>query len=188
MKITNKTKWETKHIARFVREVIRRAPPTLRDKYKARGYPKTLTVEVVYNRAGKDGSYVTGCAPYFGKRITLKLGGHQINKYDLCSTIQHELAHNLGYTHADMGYRKVGLFWWGGAESYPWAADLPLEKKQPKAKPKGTELQEHRYKLVLAGEERWNAKLKRAQSALKKLRVKRRYYENKLAAKGAPKQ
>lgn len=182
MKITNKTKWQSKHILKFVREVIKRAPAHLKEQYKKRGYPKNLTVEVVYNRAGKNGSYVTGCAPYGGKRITIKVGGHAVNKYDLASTIQHELAHTINYTHADMGFRKNGLFWWGGEEFYPWAKDLPLEPKPKKLKPKGTELKLVKLVRLEKREVEWEAKLKRANTALKKIRTQKRYYERQLVA------
>lgn len=186
MKIINKTKWETTHLTKFVREVIRHAPANLKEKYKKRGYPKNLTVTFVYNRAGKDSSYVTGCAHYYSRHIKVKVGGHRIDKYDLASTIQHELAHTLGYTHEDMGFRKNGLYWWGGEEFYPWAKDLPLEHKQKKLKPKGADLKLVRLDGLLKRESQWETKLKRAQNALKKIKTQKRYYEKSLAAMGVP--
>lgn len=184
MKIKNKTKWDSKHIAKFVREVVRRAPAHLKDQYKKRGYPKNLTINIVYNRAGKDGSYVTGCAHYFSRTITLKVGGHDIHKVDLAVTIQHELAHTLGYTHSDMGSRNSGLFWRGGDDVYGWARELPLEPKAKPLKPKGTELQMVRLNQLLKREAAWEDKLKRANNALKKIRPQKRRYERLLAAKG----
>lgn len=41
-----------------------------------------------------------------------------------------------------------------------------------------------RYHRALASEKRWLAKLKRAQTALKKLRTKLRYYERVLTGAG----
>lgn len=50
----------------------------------------------------------------------------------------------------------------------------PQDRKRP-------DLVRQRHADVIAAQERWTRKLKRAQNALKKLRARRRYYERKLS-------
>jgi predicted SprT family Zn-dependent metalloprotease len=184
MKIKNETHWETKHIRAFVSEVMKRSPEHLRRKYIDNKYRTHLDIRVVYNRQ-VTGS-ITGYAWYNSWSMTLRLPSQAVDKTDLALTIAHELAHTLGYKHRDMDnglFRHVGNW----REIYAWAETMPLEHKAKAVKPKGTDLQLQRYERTVASIERWSTKLKRAQSALRKLTTKRRYYERALAAKGVPK-
>lgn len=183
MKITNKTKWQTPHLRAFVSEVMKRAPELLRRKMIAQKYRAKLEIEIKYNKAGQRGGYVCGRAWVNSYSMTLMVGGHEIDRVDLAHVIMHELAHTLGYRHPDMEgnalFMRVGKW----REIYAWAETLPLEVVQPKAKPRGAELQELRFKRVMAAKDRWTAKLKRAQNALRKLNRQERYYATALASR-----
>lgn len=182
MKIHNKTKWRTKHLRAIISEVMKRSPTHLRDSFKQHKYRAKLDVTVAYHRHGMS----NGCGGfgwYNSWSIKLLVSSHEVDRVDLARTIAHELAHTLDYKHSDMKgplFTRVGNW----REIYAWAESFPLGQEQPKAKPKGTDLQLVRYNRVLNAQGRWETKLKRAQNALKKLRTQRRYYESKLAAKG----
>lgn len=183
MKITNKTKWQTKHLRAFISEVMKQAPEHLRRKMLDEKYRSRLEVEIRYNKAGQRGDYVCGRAAINSYWMRLLVGGHAIDRVDLAHVIMHELAHTLGYRHPDMegnpNFMRVGRW----RDVYAWAEELPLELVTPKAKPQGAELQAIRYGRVLAAKERWLAKFKRAQNALRKLNRQENYYANALASR-----
>src|ERR1041384_2649567 len=102
-------------------------------------------------------------------------------KLAFASVACHEFAHNRGMQHRQMPKHYT---WAEGWEDYvAWAADMPLEiQTAPERK---TDVQQQRYSRVLELKNKWTAKLKRAQTALKKLRAKERYYERAFAVKSA---
>jgi predicted SprT family Zn-dependent metalloprotease len=172
VKIENKTHWRTDHLRAFISRIAKEELGA-----EAR---KRLHITVVYNRA-KDKGYVTGCAFLGGSRAWIKVPSGEVDKIDLAHVIAHELAHIRGMQHRQMThnpqYSRVGDW----RSRYAWALDMPLEKAQPKPK---QDVQVKRYEAVLAQERRWQTKLKRAQTALKKLRPKLRRYERVLTAAG----
>ena len=115
---------------------------------------------------------------------------------DLADVAWHEMLHLHGYRHAVMGGE------WGGrpnaeqqarivaAAGFKLATDpLPLlAPPKPKAPPTKGELQLLRYERVLAREVAWGRKLRRAQTALRRVRRQRAYYERELAASQPPKE
>lgn len=183
MKIINKTKWQTPHLRAFVSQVMKRAPEYLKQQFVSEKHRQRLLVRFDYNKAGKESNYVTGRAYLNSYDMQIMVGSAKISKPELAKVIMHELAHTLGYTHADMAGNALFMRVGNWLDIYAWAEDLPLELVQPKAKPKGAELQTIRHERVLAAKDRWTAKLKRAQNALRKLNRQDRYYANALASR-----
>lgn len=102
-------------------------------------------------------------------------------KLAFASVACHEFAHARGMEHRQMPKRYT---WAEGWKDYViWAADVPLEVKTLKARPAKPDAQQVRYERVLELKSQWTAKLKRAQTALRKLRTRERYYERALAAR-----
>lgn len=102
-------------------------------------------------------------------------------KLAFASVACHEFAHNRGMQHRQMPKQYT---WAEGWKDYvAWAADMPLEVKT--APERKTDAQEQRYSRVLQLKAQWEAKLKRAQTAIKKLRTKERYYERAFAQRKA---
>lgn len=140
MKITNRTKWRTDHLRAFITRVAQ-------DELDARDR-KRVHVEVVYNRAGKAHSYVSGHA-YVGKKgeagfvarsMVIKVGAWSIDRIDLAITIAHEMAHLRGLGHWDMRqsprYTRVsGNEVGSSAVHYIWALDLPMEPQPTPVRP-----------------------------------------------------
>ncbi len=174
MKIVNETHWRTDHLRAFIQRV---AEVELDGPAR-----KALKVTVTYNRA-KDKGYVTGCAFLRSNIARLMVPRQVVDRVDLAHVIAHELAHTRGMHHHQMNrnpqYSRVSDW----RERYAWAETMPLEKALPKAKAK-KDVQMRRYNAALAAEGRWMTKLKRAQTALKKLRPRLRYYERTLTAAG----
>lgn len=174
MRIENLTKWKTAHLKAFVSRVAAvELTPEQRRKLK---------VEIVYNRAGKNQSYVSGCAYLRSNWMRVRVGAHQIDRINLAHTIAHEMAHTRGMQHSQMSgnpeYSRVGNW----REVYAWADELPLETNAPKPKP---DVQSVRFQRILNNIRNWETKFKRASNALKKLRKQKKYYEKVLAAKGS---
>jgi hypothetical protein len=174
MQIVNKTHWRTGHLRAFIQRVALgeiEAPAR-----------KALQVTVKYNRQKDQGS-CSGRASLTQPVITIMVPSQVVDRVDLAHTIAHELAHTRGMQHHQMNrnpqYYRIGNW----RERYAWAETMPLQRSTPKTRPKG-DAQVQRYHRALASEKRWQTKLKRAQTALKKLRAKLRYYERALTAAG----
>jgi hypothetical protein len=128
------------------------------------------------------GNY-SGCAPYNGTTQRIRIPKDVANVAEICAIAEHELLHNYGYTHKQMGGMHYPRGDWKAPAGLPeFISEKPVPKRR---KHPGMSLQEHRHRLVLTGIERWEKKLKYAQNKLRKLRARRRYYERALAAKKA---
>jgi len=177
MKIENRTHWDTAHLTAFIKRVAAEELDPARRK--------ALKVNFQYNRQTDNGS-CSGRASCPGHHAIIMLPRKTVDRIDLAHVIAHELAHTRGMEHRQMTnnptYNRVGNW----REIYAWAEGLSLDRKQPKVKPR-VGVQALRYNRVLASEKAWTTKLKRAQTALAKLRKKRRYYEKALAARQNPK-
>lgn len=96
----------------------------------------------------------------------------------VASVAVHEFAHLRGMHHDKMPkyYRWSGKW----REYVAWAADMPLEEKPVKAKPKATAPDKlaHVQRMKRHAETR----LKRAQTLLKKWQARERYYQKQMAA------
>ena len=180
MKIVNKTTWRTDHLRAFAARIADR-------EITSRDVRKRLTVTFVHSRSRgasghAGGGYVTVRVPRPGRRSTIKA--------DLAMVLAHEFHHvetGRSGRSVEIHWRRSVRYGWhpDRHEYYAWANELPLEQKPPKAAPpKPTGVDKAARELVrlaklIAG---WESKRKRAESALKKYRAKRRYYEKRLAA------
>lgn len=179
MKVENKTLYRTDHIRAIIYETLRRIPLGV-----PADWMRLLRVEVTYNRH-KEGSS-SGLTWLNKPSMRLMLPRAQVDKVDFAHTIAHEIAHTRGFTHNDMRgvawYNRVGRW----RELYAFAEEMPLGQKEEKGvRCPAVGLQERRYRRVLEQETTWARKLKLAQTKVKKLKAKRRYYERALAAKKA---
>lgn len=173
--ITNHTHWQTGQLRRFIERVAREV---LNDDEKP-----TLSVTVVYNRQVSRG-YCSGRACIGGAWLKIMLPSQAVDKIDLAHVIAHELGHCHGLTHADMRGSAIWTRSGRHREIYAWASELPLEKKQPKRKKRlvGAEHAEAGAQKARRKVAEWTSYLKRAQTALKKWRARRRYYERRAVA------
>src|SRR5215472_14739094 len=182
LRVINKTHWRTDHIRAFVNRVAQEEL----DPEKRKGY-------VVYIEYAHGHGFSSGHAPYGGNHITVRLSsgnnGKLPSKTDFAGVIAHEMAHTRGMHHwqmqGDRYQRGHGEQLERYKARYAWAEELPLEKKSVRAKT--ADIQEVRHTRTLESIKRWESKLKRAQTALKKLRAQDRYYTKALAAKAASK-
>ncbi|MEW6210613.1 MAG: hypothetical protein AB1631_19775 [Acidobacteriota bacterium] len=172
MKIRNDTDYRTDHLRAIIQRVaVAELDPNDR---------KRLLVEVAYRRNGQQ---TIGKGAIGALWIRLTIERDTPDKVLFAHIVAHELAHNRGLQHRGMKGSIRYDYVDGWREYYGWAEAMPLEKKELKTKPK-SDLQIMRYQRVLELEKGWRTKLKRAETALKKLRRKRRYYERALVAAG----
>lgn len=178
MRVINKTKWRTDQL----KAIAQRVAKDELDPEKA----KRITITFVSTRP-KYGAraYSSGYCSYLGgNNIIVRLHHTLQNKTDLGMVLAHEMAHARGMNHKQMRnaprYNRVGNY----REVYAWAEAMPLEVKPKRAKAP-VDIQAVRHKRILAATKRWETKLKRAQTALKKLRAQDRYYSRAMAAKAA---
>jgi hypothetical protein len=175
--IKNETTWRTRDLRRFIVRVVSREFD--------RGEKPFFTVRVGYNRQ-KDRGSVSGSAVIGGSSIRILLPSLVVDRVDLAGVIAHECAHARGLNHKQMRgaarWRRVGNW----RELYAWADSLPLEKAAPKVKvrPTGAALASAKIMAITERLKKWAAKKKRAETALKSLKAKLRYYERRAAAMG----
>lgn len=178
MKIENETRYGARELRSLFTAVYRNLAKHEGPHRNWSGYRFT----VVYSRrAGR----VSGRAWVGGSSATIRLPRSRVNTELLANVVEHEMLHSYGYTHDSIGSR----FTWSEANraAFEWVTQRfgrSIEEKpiRKRAKP---DLQEHRYVLAKAGIDRWERKLKVAQTRLTTLRRKARYYERAMAAKKA---
>lgn len=179
MKLINNTHWRSDHLRAIICRVVNDELPA--DK-RAR-----LVVTVDYIKRLR--SYSSGCAPYHGSRMTVRLSKHaeHLNKPDFAKVVAHEAAHLRGMRHSQMGFPYHSPNHVRTPEQmahFAWASGMPLEVK-PKASAKVVNIQEARRTVAVKHAADWERKLKFAQNKLKKWRTKVRYYDSVAAAKAA---
>ena len=199
MRIKNETDWDTADLRRIFALVLTRW-----NKIDDRKVPsKRLRNVTVVN--AKWVQYPTGHAYLNSGTIRLRLprriDEHVMkrssygSKYDhlirgtemkdfvrrVAFLFEHELAHAAGYDHNRMG----PLNHWVTATTsrYDYVDGLEIRKKEVKVRPKA-DVQVVRYQAATAALQRWESKLKRAQTGIRTYRAKVRYYEKALAADG----
>lgn len=117
--------------------------------------------------------------------------GEQAKTGTVARLIEHELRHSYGERHK-RGHHCMSGLWNDEKAAYVeecnrvWAdffegGVVPLKARKPKPE---RDLVTERLTRVLEREKAWTSKLKRAQTALRKLRAARRRYETKMAARG----
>jgi hypothetical protein len=108
----------------------------------------------------------------------------------LMALIDHELRHLYGIEHAQMRGIYTKTMWALEQEEAAWANDhpslpwktLPVKKVPERVAVPPVDLIGEKLVTLAAREKAWTTKLKRAQTALTKLRAKRRYHERRMAA------
>lgn len=162
MRILNSTHWDSADLAR----IIRRVASDELDPSHARAF----TVHVKYNRGGARGTYTTGCAPIRGNWIRLMIPSGTVDPVDFAGVCAHEFAHARGMGHSEMRGSRRYTRVEGYRDLYGWAADIPIRRKQAPAPPTTEEKRELRRVHALAKVVEWEAKVRRAQAALRKWR------------------
>ena len=133
-----------------------------------------LLVEVVYSRSGA----VSGYCSYNGGPMRLRLPRGGVGVDRVAWLAYHEFHHCFGYRHGsftDANPADVAAI--VGGLSYRDVLPVRPEKKMAPV-----DLRAKRHAQVVARIETWEAKLRRAERALRKLRAQRRYYERAQAA------
>lgn len=172
MKIVNKTMWRTDQLRAIVSRVAQDELDTEKRKY--------LEVIVEYRRAN---ACVIGRAQRRGYWIKITIERENVDRVLLAHIIAHEMAHSRGLQHSEMRGCARYDYTEGWRDYYAWANQMPIEKKQVREKLK-EDVQLVRYNRILERQRGWTTKLKRAQTALKKLARQQRYYEKVLVAAG----
>ena len=168
MKVINKTHWRTDQLTKLLHEV---AKLELDPEKK-----KNIIVTFKYSRGRHSGYAYIG-----GQNAVIRVPkAGPVNVVHLAWVIAHEFAHLRGLRHREMRGSK---YMWAGRHYFDWAGTYPIEKKPAKEKPKAADVQDVRYKRVLELKKAWQTKLKRAQTAIKKLNAKQKYYERAFAAR-----
>lgn len=187
MKVVNNTHWRTDHLKAILQRV---AEVELESSKRRR-----VIVTIDYSGRRHDSS--SGHAVLGGTRCTVRLPkGAAFDTTDetrslaeiklrFAKVASHEFAHLRGMGHEQMpSYYR----WHGNWRDYiAWVVDFALEVK-PKRERKVVNVREQRYDNVIRLEKKWQSKLKLAQTKLRKLRTRRRYYERALAADVAKKE
>lgn len=198
MRIHNQTAYAT----RALRSIICAAHQRLAKHEGRLSSWSRLQIDVVYGRS-RGGDRCSGWAT-LGRRLEadgyLSLGGGGLQLTDhaggrrmrlrlekpldgkgarvrtLATLARHELLHSYGYGHS--------AFTDDWADPWPELAQLGefIPVQQPRAKPPRDRAAE-RFAAAQAAERRWLSRLRRAETALKKVRRRLAYYERKAAGR-----
>ncbi len=173
MKITNKTRHSTREIRRVL-SLVHAGMARTEGRLPTWAH---LRVEVVPKRKGS-GTW-SGYASFDGYRMCLRL--RRVIPFEtLAQACAHELMHSYGHKHP----RGMGSSFNASANAFVRVirdrlpAGVLVEKKvAKKTRPGDTE----KIEAVDAAIKRWTSKAKRAATAIRKLRAKRKYHERRLA-------
>lgn len=179
-KIDNRTQYRTRHLRSFIVRAYRIAATCAGPRRTSEFERFNSSIRITFARSNRrnDGAS-TGHATL--NRGRAHIGIHdQPNKVDVALTIAHEIGHCFGLLHADMRGGPLDAYHWRTEDKekemrvrvFGWADALPLEKVQPKRKPKGDERRTLVVQRTLAAMARWQTKQKRARNALKRLEAK----------------
>ncbi len=166
MKIENTTDYCTRTMRSLICAVHNHIAKT-EGKYKRWRH---LRVAIKPTRQQRGAS---GHAYYYGTYMQVNVTKTQ-NRHRFIQVVYHELMHIYGYRHgnfSDVSYAEIESVF--GPD-----ADLPKTTDRP-AKPR-PDIRLVRYKRLVSRQQAWQAKLRRAQNALKKLKGQVRYYEKTL--------
>lgn len=163
-------------------DILRIANAVMLGYHKAHATPETLRLKCIYRRI-RDG-FCGGYAYYNDNLVILKLSKDVDKVYErkegddqamnIARTILHELAHCRGLRHGDMRIN-------GGHDSkfdVEYVRGFPVRMKA-ETKPAPAPTDQDKVAKLQARRKRWTAKVKRAETAIKKIDRALRYYERK---------
>lgn len=164
MKIVNKTHWDTRSLAAFFRKGL-----------LSNGAWTNRTIEVVYGRRH------SGIATVGGHWMRLRIPKKYVDTTILALVFEHELAHNLGVSHAEMDgdtrYCRVNE---AGAPP-AWSLGMSIAAKAAPPPVDHVAAREEKARKMLAA---WERKLSLAKTKRGVWAKKVAYYDRKKAAGG----
>lgn len=173
MRIKNETRWRTDHLKALIGRV---AKEELEPEQK-----KKLLVTVRYRKSNaRTWGHATIGTPFhqvLRMRLLLPFPGREFDKPKHALIIAHEMAHCRGLRHREM---KSSRYDWveGWKERYAYAEQFPMELAPEMMAAKATDADKAERLIVKL--KRWQAKKKRAETAIGKLKRRLRHYERKL--------
>lgn len=208
MKLRNTTDFDTAALRSWLRRVVREVEVVLAKNHPALGSRGAWThdraewilarcdVWIRQARADRrlglgleagEQAWSTGRASYSGSKLRMTIGGP-----DLALAVwlmRHEVWHLFGVHHRDFPaaiMREDGGALAAVREVYGIApgATLPLATAPTKAAPTAEQREAAALADIAEKRKRWTTKLRRAQTALAKLRTRERYYERVAAKRG----
>jgi len=175
MKLINKTQWQTRDLRAIISRVAKDELEPAKRKH--------VTFTVVYGHRGGSSGYAT----IGGYNAKIRIAAEDPDLIDFAYTTGHECGHLRGLRHgADMHCARYSRKHGDHRAFYSWAAELPLRKKAPITKKRVVD----KYAKTIYALARWQTKLKRAKTAIRKLERRKAYYTRRLpvAATGSPSQ
>jgi len=177
MKLLNKTLYDGHYLRRLFLECEKHIFAV----YLKHAEEPGRQIVVEYHK-GKNNHGVRGHAWYHSRTIHIQLPrprkefgstGLKVSARDVATTYLHEVGHNMGLRHKQMGK------WWNIDTS--WWPDEITPLKAIKQKPKQNIIEFRAAKAQRKLDE-WKSKVKRANKLVKKYSDKVRYYEKKMSA------
>ena len=158
---------------RAIRAVIVMAHNYIR-KFEGRPAPNWSRLRVVVRGRDK-GNHVTGCAALHGHGtrwdVCLTVPRPSLDARELLRLAHHELMHTYGYEHS--GYVDISE----AERAVLIPANYKMPTPAPKAKPAPADRKARRVASLIARRKQWQTRIKRAQTALTKIRKSLRLYE-----------
>ncbi len=186
MHLENLTKWNTEDLRKLCLEAIKRE-----------GITENRAITIVHLRK-RLGSEITGWAFYHVNEVCIRVPKPEVkvsvikrgsdgrateyelepynfsgeNCVEFVQVLIHEFCHNKGILHKDLiNYKDIKC---------DWAKEFSIRPTELEEKIPRVDVQLKRYQQVLSWIKSWEIKKKRAETFLKKLMVKKRYYEKEL--------
>jgi len=179
LSIRNETRYPTKTLRSILLRVMR-------SEFDRPAFSPALRYRctVVYARQ----SYVTGCAVLRGTTMRIRVPEGRCDPVYFAMVATHEVAHLVGERHADMAgkpyraYGKVPEAVWRAR--YAWAGAFPLIERDRPARVLVDPVRREAGRVARIEEllRRWEAKKRRAETAIRKYRRPLAYYERRKAA------
>lgn len=168
LKIENRTRWRTDHLRAFAMEARRQVFGADLKPQQVRFVPARVRH--------------SGLAAIGGSWSVVRIPSTP-DKHTIAQVLVHEFAHNAG-AKGERWMRRGTLYGWGEGwrENVAWAEALPLELQEQPAPASREERVAAKLASIEAREVAWRSKLKRANTALRKLAKQRAYYTRRAAA------
>lgn len=186
MKIKNETYWRTDHIRALVLKVAR-------NQFMEPWQIKNMLVHIVWRRGRRrlGEAFLGKSCANMSRHMRLFMDRDTVDPVQLAHTIGHEIGHMKGLDHRQMRGRPAFDYSIGWRDLYAWAAAFPVEarpvrERPSKPAPSILEIAVAHHAKAAAMVKTWTAKMKRAQTALKKWERRARLREKKVAALRQP--